>query len=167
MITLREATANDIPMLQKWVAEPHVRSALGVEPAPDWDFEFAEAFDWHDPLIAECDGRPIGYIEIIDPAKEVSHYWGDVGPGLRALDIWIGDAADLGRGYGAAMMEQALERCFRAHDVKAVIIDPLASNTRAIAFYERLGFAKERLQEFDGNLCQVMRLTRDRWRVGC
>jgi ribosomal protein S18 acetylase RimI-like enzyme len=59
---------------------------------------------------------------------------------LRAIDIWIGEAADLGRGYGTRMMRHALERCFADPAVKAVLIDPLASNTRARRFYERLGF---------------------------
>ena len=48
------------------------------------------------------------------------------------LVTWIGEAADLGRGYGTQMMRLALDRCFAPPEVSAVIIDPLASNTRAI-----------------------------------
>jgi aminoglycoside 6'-N-acetyltransferase len=38
------------------------------------------------------------------------------------------------------MMELALERCFADERVNAVLIDPMASNTRARRFYEKLGF---------------------------
>ena len=38
------------------------------------------------------------------------------------------------------MMRLAHERCFADPTVTAIVIDPLASNTRAIAFYHRLGY---------------------------
>lgn len=85
-------------------------------------------------------GRPVGFVQVIDPADEESHYWGPVGRGHRAIDIWIGSPADRGRGLGAAAMRLALERCAVDPEVHTVLIDPLATNTRAIAFYERLGF---------------------------
>ena len=63
-------------------------------------------------MIAELDGRPIGFVQIIDPAREESHYWGDAPGGLRAIDIWVGEADDLGKGYGTEIMKLALVRCF-------------------------------------------------------
>jgi aminoglycoside 6'-N-acetyltransferase len=36
-------------------------------------------------------------IQIIDPAQEETHYWGDVEAELRAIDIWIGEESDLDR----------------------------------------------------------------------
>ena len=83
---------------------------------------------------------PIGCVQIIDPAREETHYWGDVPDNLRAIDIWIGEVSDTGKGYGTEMMRLALERCFADPAVTAVLIDPLASNTAAHRFYERLGF---------------------------
>ncbi len=61
--------------------------------------------------MAEVDGRPIGFVQVIDPAREESHYWGDVPVDLRAIDIWIGEEADLGKGCGTQMMQLALARC--------------------------------------------------------
>ncbi|WP_308737902.1 GNAT family N-acetyltransferase [Nostoc sp. 'Peltigera membranacea cyanobiont' N6] len=90
-------------------------------------------------MIAQINGRPIGFVQIIDPAREESRYWGDVAPDLRAIDIWIGEETDLGKGYGTKMMQLALNRCFADPRVTTVLIDPLASNTRAHRFYERLG----------------------------
>jgi aminoglycoside 6'-N-acetyltransferase len=160
---LRRATLEDAAMLEDWRSRPHVQAGFGAEDPPDWREELTINQDWHDPVIAEIDGRPIGYIEIIDPAREDTHYWGDVGNNLRALDIFIADEADLGKGYGTEMMRLALARCFAPPAVKAVIIDPLVSNTDAIRFYERLGFQHEGVRRFEGNDCAVMRLNRGSW----
>jgi aminoglycoside 6'-N-acetyltransferase len=62
-------------------------------------------------LIAELDGRAIGFIQIIDPAQEESHYWGTMPEGFRAIDIWIGLESDLGKGYGTEMMRQSMAGC--------------------------------------------------------
>ncbi|MEZ5459722.1 MAG: GNAT family N-acetyltransferase [Steroidobacteraceae bacterium] len=118
---------------------------------------------WDEQFIAEVDGRSIGFLQIIDPQLEESHYWGDCGANLRAIDIWIGEADCLGRGYGSRLMRLALARCFEAPSVVAVFIDPLASNTRAIRFYERLGFRLVGRRRFGLDECLVYRLDREDW----
>jgi aminoglycoside 6'-N-acetyltransferase len=87
-----------------------------------------------------------------------------VPPGLRAIDIWIGEAADLGKGYGTQMMRLALQRCFADQQVHAILIDPLASNLRARQFYERLGFRFSEQRRFGSDDCAVYTLTRAQWR---
>lgn len=151
-------------MLLRWHKQPHVTDAV---PGDDWEFETELARDvpWREQLIAEHDGRPIGFVQVIDPHDEETHYWGDVGPGLRAIDIWIGEPDALGQGFGTEMMKQALDRCFAAPDVTAVIIDPLTENARAIRFYERLGFHGEGIRWFGDDECLVMRLGREEWRA--
>jgi aminoglycoside 6'-N-acetyltransferase len=108
-------------------------------------------------------GRPIGFIQIIDPALEESHYWGDVPMNLRAIDIWIGEATDLGKGYGTEMMQLALARCFADPLVTAVLIDLLANNTRAHRFYQRLGFQTVDRRQFGEDDCLVHCLKREDW----
>jgi aminoglycoside 6'-N-acetyltransferase len=111
-------------------------------------------------LIAELDGRPIGFVQIIDPSLEDSHYWGAVPPDLRAVDIWIGEEADLGKGYGTRIMQLSLERCFSQPSVMGVLIDPLAANFRAHRFYERLGFRFVERRRFGEDECLVYRFDR-------
>jgi aminoglycoside 6'-N-acetyltransferase len=101
----------------------------------------------------------------MDPARDETHYWGEAEPGFRAIDIWIGEEADLGRGYGTEMMRLALDRCFAEQAVKAVLLDPLASNTRAHRFYERLGFEAVDRRMFGTDDCLVHRLERDVWQA--
>jgi aminoglycoside 6'-N-acetyltransferase len=121
---------------------------------------------WRDLLIAEAEGRPIGFMQLIDPALEEAHYWGDCGPDLRAIDIWIGDIEDTRRGLGTQMMQAALARCFADTEVRAVLIDPQATNTDAHRFYRRLGFEFVRQQRFNEDECFVFELTRAGWRTG-
>jgi aminoglycoside 6'-N-acetyltransferase len=161
-IKLRPATLADLGLLRRWDEQPHV---IASDPNDDWawEVELDRAPQWREQLIAEIDGRPIGFIQIIDPAREESHYWGDVPNDLRALDIWIGEEADVGKGYGTEMMRLALARCFADPAVSAVLVDPLAGNTRAHRFYERLGFHFVEERRFGEDECLVYRLDRSEY----
>ena len=150
-------------MIEYWDTKPHVLAATGNDDEDDWGTELSLDADWLEVLVAEVDGRPVGLLQIIDPLEEETHYWGDVEANLRAIDIWIGEEADLGRGYGSEMMRLALDRCFSEPQVTAVLIDPLATNTRAHRFYERLGFQYVGAQRFGEDDCIVYRLPRDAW----
>lgn len=161
-IRLRPANITDLSLLEYWDTQPH---NIESDPNDDWNWiaELGRNPAWREQLIAEFNGRPIGFIQIIDPAKEESHYWGNVPHDLRAIDIWIGEATDLGKGYGTEMMRLALDRCFNNPLVEAVLIDPLASNTRAHRFYERLRFRYVETRSFDKDVCFVYRLDRADW----
>jgi len=161
---LRRASDDDVALLDYWDTKPHVIAATGDDDVQDWADEIHGEPGIYDVFLAELDdGRAIGVVQIIDPQLEPSHYWGEVEANLRAIDIWIGEEDDLGRGFGTTMMQLALERCFAPPQVTAVLIDPLESNTRAINFYERLGFVSLGLQVFGGDRCLVHRLSRARW----
>lgn len=163
MLSLRPATIADVALLRHWDGQPHV---IASDPNDDWawEVELTRSPDWREQLIAELDGRPIGFVQIIDPAREESHYWGDTPEGLRAIDIWIGEEGDLGKGYGTRMMQLTLDRCFADPAVTAVLIDPLAGNTRAHRFYERIGFRFVERRNFGDDACFVYRLDRADWR---
>jgi aminoglycoside 6'-N-acetyltransferase len=162
---LRRAVPADVPLLRHWDQQPHVIAASGDDDSFPWETELARDVDWRELLIAEEGGRPVGVMQIIDPAREETHYWGDCEENLRAIDIWIGEAGDLGKGYGTEMMRLAIDRCFAAPDVTAILIDPLASNARAHRFYERLGFIAAERRTFGTDDCIVYRLGRTAWRA--
>lgn len=159
-VRLRVATPDDIDTLQRWDADPAVIAASGDDDEFDWAHEIPRDVPWRELLIAEVDGEPVGFLQLIDAAEEESHYWGDVEPEVWAIDIWIGSAEHRNRGYGEQMMRQALARCFARPGVTAVLIDPLRRNVDAIRFYERLGFRHVGIRWFDTDECAVMRIDR-------
>lgn len=161
-LKLRTANINDLKTLKYWDQQQHV---IDSDPDDDWNWEheLARQPEWREQLIAELNERPIGFIQIIDPAKEESNYWGSVSNNLRAIDIWIGEKADLGKGYGTAMMNLAMERCFKNSTVKSILIDPLESNVDAIRFYERIGFKYAEKRSFGKSDCIVYEMKRKDW----
>ena len=169
-VRLRPATVEDADLLARWDREPHVIACSTDDPDADiafggieWreEIEAASAVSFH--RIAEVEGRPIGVMQVIDPHREPTHYWGEIEPNLRALDIWIGPPDALGHGHGTRMMTLAINDCFADPKVTAIVIDPLASNTDAHRFYQRLGFEPEGRRLFDEDDCLVHRLTRAKW----
>jgi len=162
-IKLRNAHLNDVPTLLQWDQQPHVIAAGGGDDIVDYALEIKTNADWQSVWIGEINGRSIGVIFCIDPAREVSRYWGEIGLGCRALDIWIGRQQDLGCGYGTQMMQQALKLCFSTSSAHTVIIDPLQSNIKAIRFYKRLGFTFVENRTFGVDECAVYHIERTDW----
>src|SRR5689334_18973076 len=163
-LTIRPATQADATTLARWDADPNAERAFA---GAVWADEIAANGDLTCYYIAELHARPIGAMQVIDPRGEPTHYWGEIEPNLRAIDIWIGDAADRNKGYGALMMGAVIDACFADVDVAAIIIDPLNSNTDAHRFYRRLGFKPIARRLFnDEDDCLVHRLDRAEWRQG-
>lgn len=159
LIRFRKALPFDQPMLEHWSEQPHLKGT-GVDEDWEWEESLAEDPSWREQLIAEMDGVPIGFVQIIDPYEEETKYWGEVEPHLRAMDIWIGEEANIGKGYGTTMMRMAIEKCFSPPEVKAILVDPMASNTKSHRFYERLGFEFQVPRTMHGAEVMIYRLER-------
>lgn len=165
---LRRATPADAETLSRWDRKPHVKAAVSDSGSSgfdaDWPVELDQRSDGTEFFIAEVDGKPIGALQIIDPAREQSQYWGSVATNLKAIDIWIGEEDYLGKGFGGRMMTFAVEYAFAESEVTAILIDPLASNVRAHRFYRRFGFEFVERRQFDADSdCFVFKLTRSHW----
>lgn len=171
-LTLRAATYADIPTLERWDRDPTVIASASDD--PDATIAWGEENDWVENIdlyqrevweywIAEIDGRPIGCMQMCDPHLEPTHYWGDIEPNLRALDIWIGEPDARGKRYGEMMMRLGIVIAFENPAVTAIVIDPLASNTRAHKFYQRLGFVPTERRMFGEDDTLVHKLTREDW----
>jgi aminoglycoside 6'-N-acetyltransferase len=162
-IVLRDATMGDLDLLLHWEKQPHMLETVGE--GWGWAEDLKHNPPWREQLIAELAGKAIGFLQIIDPAAEETHYWGEVAANLRAIDIFIGEVEYLGQGYGTLMMQQALERCFADPKVRAVLVDPLPTNSRAHKFYEKIGFkfVEERIMP-ENDLCRIYQLQREDWK---
>jgi len=169
---LRAATYADIATLLCWDADPTV-IASGAD-NPDAVIAWGEDNDWAENIdlyerdvweywIAEVDGRPICCMQLCDPHLEPTHYWGEIEPNLRALDIWIGEPDARGRGHGEMIIRFGIAAAFEGSSVTAIIIDPLASNARAHTFYQRLGFVPVERRMFGEDDPLIHKLTREDW----
>lgn len=156
--TLRLAGAADVPLLEHWDEAPHVRAVSGDDGPWDWPSEID--VPWQEVWICAVDEHPIGVVILLDAAAEPTHYWTDASSGTFAIDIWIAEPDYLGKGFGTAMMHHAIARAFDVHHAHTIMIDPLITNTRAIAFYRSLGFIEVGPRRFGTDECLVLRLTR-------
>lgn len=159
MVQLRPMRLPDVELIVRWDEDPVVRAAIGGAGADwyDWPVELAREVSWRELLIAEADGRPIGFVQLTDAANEENGYWSRPPEGSWAIDIWLGHETDRGRGLGSQVMAAAVERTFDRHGATSILIDPLRSNQRAIAFYRRLGFIEVSDESYlDDDDCLVM-----------
>ncbi|WP_108977297.1 GNAT family N-acetyltransferase [Leptospira ryugenii] len=159
-LQFRKSTIEDLEILLRWDDEEHV---IASDPNDNWNWEIELANEppWREQIMVTYDHTPIGFIQVIDPKEEESHYWGDIGENFRAIDIWIGEVEYLNRGLGTKMMKYAIELCFSNPAVHTVLIDPLVSNVDAIRFYQRIGFKPIGERKFNDDLCLVHELKRD------
>jgi aminoglycoside 6'-N-acetyltransferase len=135
----RPVTKADLPMIARWLAEPHV--------AEWWDDPQTEiaAIREHidsvsvEPLIVELDGRPIAYLQTYDPHLEEGHPYADQPFGTLGIDLSIGVPDLVGIGHGSAIVRQFAAELFE-EGAPRVIIDPHPKNGRAIRAYEKAGF---------------------------
>lgn len=154
---IRDARPSDTHLLEYWDTLPHI---IAADPSGNeaWEEELKASYDWREQWIAEVNSTPIGYLQIIDPAEEISNYWQLKENGFRAIDIWIGPPEYLNRGFGTKMMNEAITWCLEQDNVHTILIDPLKSNTDAHRFYQRLGFEPVDERWFGNDLCLVHHL---------
>ena len=119
----------------------------------DWGQELATDPDWRDLVIAEVADKPIGIMQIIDPAEEETHYSGDLDRrgSLYRPRIWGSDdgarAANVLRRIRSGC---GLDRSFGGQYPRT-------------QFYERFGIRRIERRRFGTDNCFVYRLDRKDW----
>jgi aminoglycoside 6'-N-acetyltransferase len=168
MITHRLANSDDAKLLREWDKRPHLQ--LSSNPESDWEYEKQLELnpDWRDWWMAELNGKPFGFMQIMICGADPEDYW-EWGPAPRtakAIDIWIGEENLLGQGLGTHMMAFAVKNCFSDPLIETILIDPLNSNTRAHKFYEKCGFSFLEYRTFGTDHCKIYKMKRADWRYG-
>ena len=159
---LREATIDDLTIIQWWHQQSHIVDA-GPGYDYNWEKELVRKPEWRQQLIALADNAPIGFVQIYDPYDEDTGRWDNVSRKLRAIDVWIGEAENLNKGYGTAMMQQAMKLAFKDPDVHALLVDPLITNKKAQRFYAHLGFKFSESKKIYGESCYILKIRRDQY----
>jgi ribosomal protein S18 acetylase RimI-like enzyme len=134
-VTVRGARADDedaLLALDRATWSPYSSPAPGP---PEGPF-FNERTQPDDVLVAEVEGRIVGYGKINHPTELAAsgHVWY-----VSGLAV---DAALEGRGVGRGLMEALIELA-RARGGRRMTLRVFAPNERARRLYERLGFETE------------------------
>ena len=156
-LTLRAFTATDLPMMAGWLQTPDLRQWWG-DPVEQL---VLVSEDLTNPLmeqqIACLDGVPFGYVQSYPCAAWGAPQFADMPDDARAVDTCIGVSGLLNKGHGAAMLRLYAQTLMTA-GTSAVVIDPKASNERAVRAYRRAGFQDIATRACeDGDLVLVMR----------
>ena len=98
----RPMTAADLPLIRRWLAQPHVREWWGD---PDEQYELVSG-DLDEPamdqFIVSTMDRPFGYLQCYDLTAWNSGF-GAHPQGTRGIDQFIGEPDMIGRGHGSAL----------------------------------------------------------------
>ena len=131
-VTLRPITLDDAPRLAEIAAEPEIahwwlgltEDDLRDKAGPE---EEASVF------VIEDEGEVVGLIETFEEKE----------PDYRhaSIDIFV-TAARRGQGLGADAIRTLARHLFEDRGHHRIIIDPAATNERAIRAYERVGFKR-------------------------
>lgn len=117
-------------LIHRWLDQAHIKEWLhgdGLRNTHKGLDEFFGGSSWAQHWIAYDKATPFAYI-----------LSGDEGQEAITLDLFICDLNYLGKGFGAQMIEEFLLSEFPTKS--EVLIDPEATNVRAIHVYEKVGF---------------------------
>jgi len=138
-------TANDLPLIQKWLREPHVREWWGD---PDAQFALVAA-DLDEPAMDQfillAQDQPFGYLQCYS-LTAWNMGFGPQPEGTRGIDLFIGEVSMIGRGHGSAFIRHFVDEKLR-QGLPRMVTDPASLNFRAIRAYEKAGFVRARLVE--------------------
>ncbi len=156
-ITFIPLQERHLPLLLAWLEMPHVKAWWDqdvhwtIELIKDKYGSYVHGYKIDDgikkpvqALIICADGKEIGYIQLYnahDFAREDGIALDELSRSLAAFDIFIGDPAYVGKGYGSRIMKQFLEE-FVDPAYEACFVDPDTANAQAIRAYENVGFKK-------------------------
>ena len=136
----RDMTADDLPMIRRWLAEPHVREWWG-DPAEQYALVSG---DLHEPAmdqyIVSSDGRDFGYLQCYDLTAWNSGF-GEQPRGTRGIDLFIGESDMIENGHGSALLRAFVDERLK-RGVPRIVTDPDPNNLRALRAYENAGFAR-------------------------
>jgi len=139
----RPMAAADLPLVKRWLAEPHVREWWG-DPAEQYALVSGDLDEpAMDQFIVSADGRAFGYLQCYDLTAWNSGF--GTHPELtRGIDLFIGEPGMIWCGHGSGLIRAFVEDKL-GKGAPRIVTDPDPANTRAIRAYEKAGFEKVRM----------------------
>ena len=146
-ITFRSLDHADLPLMHQWLNEGEAFTWYGRQPTTleKITAEYTATIEHTEPVfgfVILIDAQPAGYIQwylIADHPAYATQI--NVPPDSAGVDMFIGEARFLHRGYGSAIMRRFLHDVVFADSRNGrCIIDPDERNTIAIRAYEKAEF---------------------------
>jgi len=146
-----QVTQTDVPLIHAWLKAPHVAAWFHGQ-GLDNTLSSLEAFVNNKACLSSFwlaqhhPNTPMAVMISSEADSSDQHYQAIEfsGQEVITLDLFIGHTEFLGKGYGAQLIYHFFQQVFpKATDF---VIDPEATNTRAIHVYQKLGF--EIINEF-------------------
>ena len=120
------------------------------------------------PCMLVYRGTPVGYIQYYSIEGSSAGKLGiEATKGIYGVDLFIGLPELWSKGIGTAALSGLVEYLFVILQADQVIIDPIASNSRAIRCYEKCGFKMKKLlpgrELHEGEYwdCRLMAISRE------
>ena len=146
IISFRELGRSDFPLLQKWLAAPHVAVWWNERfDLASLEAKYGPAIDGSEPIhvyLIQSEGVPIGWIQWYrwrDFPEHAIQVGAD--PMSAGIDLAIGEIEMTGRGLGPAVIREfGTNYIFTNGDVGAIVADPSARNKRSVSAFRTAGF---------------------------
>lgn len=151
-LTWRPLAVTDLPLLQRWLDEPHVArwwvhdtSAAGVER----DFgAVARGEDTMEAFVVALDGVEVGYLQryrFADEPESLAELRSlvAVDPAAWSIDYFVGSPAHVGRGVGSRMIAALAADAWSTHpDAPAIVVAVASANQASWGALARAGFRR-------------------------
>jgi aminoglycoside 6'-N-acetyltransferase len=146
IISFRELGRSDFPLLQKWLAAPHVAVWWNERfDLASLEAKYGPAIDGSEPIhvhLIQREGVPIGWIQWYrwrDFPEHAIQVGAD--PMSAGIDLAIGEIEMTGRGLGPAVIRDfGSNYIFTNGDVCAIVADPSTRNARSVRAFRKAGF---------------------------
>jgi aminoglycoside 6'-N-acetyltransferase len=157
-IGFRPLTRLDFPTLVEWMSEPHVAEwwddHLDLEGV---EAEYGPSVDGADPTLAFvilADERPVGFIQTYPLAANPDYAAAVDVPNGAGVDLFVGDRAVMGGGFGSAVIRQFLEQVVwdAFPDVTQCMAGPSVRNLRSQRAFENAGLVRTRVVTVPGEV---------------
>ncbi len=145
---LRDATSDDLPLIERWLHADHVRSTWGEPEANIQLLQDSPAKgNWR--AIIEVDGRAVGLILWQHPMRRELDEAGltDIPESVIDIDIMIGEQSHVGRGVGSAAIRLVAGAALSNPTVPFVMACARLDNLASRRAFAKAGFRDDR--EFD------------------
>ncbi len=145
-ISFRPIGRSDFPLLQKWLAAPHVAIWWNEHFAlASLEAKYGPAIDGREPIhvyLIQFEGVPIGWIQWFRWRDFPKHAI-QLGADHRSagIDLAIGEIESTGRGLGPTIIREfGTNYIFVNDDLGAIVADPCVSNLNSVSAFKKAGF---------------------------